>query len=61
MGEQAVRISTDRQVKGEVHEASEGEQRYSSTLALTSVLDCGWWSTPCPGRFTTGNDPVPIE
>jgi hypothetical protein len=42
------------------HEGPEGEQRYSSTLSLTSVLDGGGWSTPHPGRFTPGNDPVPI-
>jgi len=29
----------------------EGEQRYSSTLSLTSALDVGEWSTPRPGRF----------
>jgi hypothetical protein len=38
------------------HEDTEGEQRYSSTLSLTSVLDDGGWSTPRPGRFTPGND-----
>jgi hypothetical protein len=27
----------------------EGEKRYSSTLSLTSALDRGEWSTPCPG------------
>jgi hypothetical protein len=42
------------------HEGSEGEYRYSSTLSLTSTLDGGGWSTPRPGRFTPGNDPVPI-
>ena len=31
---------------------------YSSTLSLTSALD--GWSTPRPGRFTPGKDPVPI-
>ena len=30
----------------------EEEYRYSSTLSLTSTLDVGEWSTPCPGRFT---------
>jgi hypothetical protein len=34
--------------------------RYSSTLPLTSALDGGWWSTPQPGRFTPGKEPVPI-
>jgi hypothetical protein len=42
------------------HERSEREKRYSSTLSLTAALDGGGWSTPCPGRLTPGNDPVPI-
>jgi hypothetical protein len=42
------------------HEGSEGEQKYSSTVSLTSALDGGGWWTPRPGRFTPGNDPVPI-
>ena len=33
---------------------------YNSTLSLTSALDGGGWSTPRPGRFTPGKDPVPI-
>ena len=37
-----------------------GEQRYSSTLSLTSALDDGGWSTPRPGRFTPGDGPVSI-
>ena len=32
----------------------------SSTLPSTSALDGGGWSTPRPGRFTPGKDPVPI-
>jgi len=36
------------------HEGPEGEQRYSSTLSLTSAVDVGGWSTPGPGRFTLG-------
>ena len=36
------------------------EQRYSSTLSLTSALDGCGWSTPRPGRFTSGKDPAPI-
>ena len=40
------------------HEGPEGEQRYSFTLSLTSTLDEGGSSTPLPGRFTPGNDPV---
>jgi hypothetical protein len=42
------------------HEGPEGEQRYSSTLSLTSAQDGGGWSTPHPGRLTPRNDPVPI-
>ena len=42
------------------HEGPEGEYRYSSTLSLTSGLEGGGWSTPRPGRFTPGNDAVPI-
>jgi len=33
---------------------------YSSTLSLTSALVGGGWSTPRPGRFTPGKDPVRI-
>ena len=33
---------------------------YSSTLPSTCALDWGGWSTPRPGRFTPGKDPVPI-
>jgi len=33
---------------------------YSSTLPSTSALDGDGWSTPRPGRFTPGKDPVPI-
>ena len=51
--------------KGKVHpttayEGPEQEQMYSSTLPSTSALDGGGWSTPGPGRFTPGKDPVPI-
>jgi hypothetical protein len=35
------------------------EKRYSSTLSLTSALYGGGLSTPRPGRFTSGKDPVP--
>jgi hypothetical protein len=43
------------------HKGTEGEQRYSSTLSLTSAVNSGGWSTPRPGRFTPGErDPVPI-
>jgi hypothetical protein len=52
-------------IKGKVHprighESPEGEQRYSSTISLTSALDWGGWLTTRPGLFTPGNDPVPI-
>ena len=42
------------------HESPEGKQTYSSTISWTSALDEGGWSTPRPGRFTPGKDPVPI-
>ena len=42
------------------HEGPQVEQMHSSTLPSTSALDGGWWSTPRPGRFTPGKDPVPI-
>jgi len=38
------------------HEVPEGEDRYNSTLSLTSTLDAGGWSTPRPGRFTPGKE-----
>ena len=38
------------------HEGPEREQRYSSTLSLTSALEAGGWSTPHLGRFTTGKE-----
>jgi len=52
-------------LKGKVHprighEGPEGEQRYSSTLSLTSAPDKGGRSTPLPGRYTPGEDPEPI-
>jgi len=37
-----------------------GGSRCSSTLSLTSALKWGGWSTPRPGRFIPGKDPVPI-
>ena len=53
------------QVKSKVHsrtghEGPEGGEMYSSTLPSTSALDGGGWSTPHPGRFTPGKDPVRI-
>ena len=41
------------------HEGPEGEERFSSTLSLTLALQVGRWSTPRPGRFIPGKDPVP--
>jgi len=41
------------------HEGPEGEERYSSTLSLTSAVNEGGWSTPRPGRSTPEKDPVP--
>jgi hypothetical protein len=38
------------------HEGQEGEQRYSSTLSLTSALNGGGWLTPRPNRFTPGEE-----
>ena len=34
------------------HESPEVEQKYSSTISLTSALHEGVWSMECPGRFT---------
>jgi hypothetical protein len=42
------------------HEGPQGEKGYSSTLPLISALDGGGWSTPQPGRFTPGKDPLTI-
>ena len=33
---------------------------YRSTFTPTSALDGDGWSSPRPGRFTPGKDPVPI-
>ena len=38
------------------HEGAEGENKYSSTLSLTSALDGGGLSTPRPGRFNPGKE-----
>ena len=42
------------------HEGPEGKWMNSSTLSSTSAVDEGECSTPRPGRFTSGKDPVPI-
>jgi len=34
------------------HEDTQGEDRYSSTLSLTSSLELGGWSTQRPDHFT---------
>ena len=58
-------VVTKGKGKGKVHprtdhEGPEGEKRYSCNLFLTSALDGDGWSTPRPGRFTPGKDPVTI-
>ena len=50
-----VKVTLDTCQKG-----SEGEQRYSSTLSLTSVLDGCGWSMPRSDHFTPGEDPILI-
>ena len=42
------------------HKGPEMEQRYSSTLSLTSALDSVGWSKLRPVAFTPGEEPVPI-
>jgi hypothetical protein len=42
------------------HEGPKEEQKYSSTISLTSALDEGGGSAPRPCRFTPGKNPVPI-
>jgi hypothetical protein len=42
------------------HERPEVKQKYSCTLSITSALDESGWSTPRPGSFISGKDPVPI-
>jgi len=54
-----------RKGKGKVqlrtgHEGPEGELMYSFDLSLTSTLEEGGRSTPRPGRFTPGKNPIPI-
>lgn len=50
-------VSQHSIIKGKVHsqtshEGPDGEQRYSSTLSITSALYGGRWSTPHPAHFT---------
>jgi hypothetical protein len=51
-----------KKVKFTLEQAMKAQRgsRDSSTLSLTSALDGGGWSTPRPGRFTPGNNPVLI-
>jgi len=42
------------------HEGPKGEQKYNSTLSLTSVLYAGWRLMPRPGRFTPRKDPAQL-
>ena len=39
---------------------AQGGSRCIALLSLTLALDGNGWSTPCPGCFTLGKDPVPI-
>jgi hypothetical protein len=36
------------------------QSRCRALLSLTSALDGDGWSTPHPGCFTTGTDPIPF-
>lgn len=40
------------------HAGTQGEQRYSSSLSLTSALEQGAWSGPCCGCFTPMKEPI---
>jgi hypothetical protein len=40
--------------------AQRGSRGIALLFSLTSVLDGGAWSTPRPGHFTPGKDPVPV-
>jgi hypothetical protein len=40
------------------HAEPYGEYSYTSTPSLTSALDVGGWSTPRPGCFTPGKEPL---
>ena len=42
------------------HESPEGEQRYRSTLSLTSALDGVGGQRHVPAALPPGKDPVPI-
>jgi len=47
-------------VKFTIEHTNKAQKGYSSILSLTSAVDRGGWSTPIPGPFTPGKDPVPI-
>jgi len=50
-------------VKVGLEQATKAHRRSNSIALLfflTSVPDRGGWSTPRPGRFTPGKDPIPI-
>jgi len=42
------------------HQGPEGEQRYSSNLYLSFVLDAGGRSTTCPAASTPGKNQNPL-
>jgi hypothetical protein len=42
------------------NEPQKGSRSIVLAVSLTSVVDGSWWSSPRPGRFTPGKDPVPI-
>jgi hypothetical protein len=47
-------------VKVTLEQATKAQRgRYTSTLSLNLALDRGGWSTPRPGHFIPGKDPVP--
>ena len=51
-----------KKVKSTLEQAMKAQRRskFIALLSSTSALDGGGWSMPCPGRFTPGNDTVPI-
>jgi len=38
------------------HEGTEGEQRYTATVSLTSTLHGNGWLAPHPDRFNPGKE-----
>jgi len=48
--------------KGKIHagQATRAQRQSSFTVSLTLALEGDGWSTPHPGHFTTGTDPVPF-